>query len=72
MINEVYVLNQKIKDGTICTSVFSNFDKCIDSVEMEFKEHGKDFTVEIEQQLRDQMYCFDGSTEYFIECCEVN
>ena len=64
---EVYVLNQKLKDGTICTSTFSTFKKCVESIKMEFQEHNKNFTPEIDEELEEQMYCFDGSTEYFIE-----
>lgn len=68
----VYVLNQKLDDGTICPSVFSDLDSCIKSVIMEVKEHDKECDEErIRSELEDQEYYFDGSTEYYIDECYI-
>ena len=73
MNNEVYVLNQKLDSGIICTSVFKNFDTCVKSVLNEIDMHDTEHDlVKAENELREQMYYFDGATEYFIENCTIN
>lgn len=73
MNNRVYVLNQKLDSGITCTSVFRNFNTCVksalDEIDMHDPEHD---LVKAEKELREQMYYFDGATQYYIEDCIIN
>lgn len=69
----VYVLNQKLDSGVICTSVFRKFDSCVKSVLDEIEMHDTEHDLDkAEKELREQSYYFDGATEYFIEDCIIN
>lgn len=69
----VYVLNQKLNSGVICTSVFSKFDSCVKSALNEIEIHNTEHDLDkAEKELREQSYYFDGATEYFIEECIIN
>ncbi len=73
----VYVLNQILDDGTVCTSVFKHFTACVNSVIMELKQHSGDYVypeqelIEIQKELENQMYYTDGFTKYYIEQCRI-
>ena len=69
----VYVLNQKLDIGEICTSVFKNFETCIKSACNEIGLHDNEHDlVKAENELREQLYYDDGFTKYYIEECVVN
>ena len=68
----VYVLNQKIDDGTISTRVFTDIDKCVDQIILEIKSHDKEHNVDVvKKEIHDNKYYFDGATEYFVEECTL-
>lgn len=70
----VYVLNQRIDDGsgTISTRVFTDIDTCMDQIIATIKSHDKDHNVNVvKKEIHDNKYYFDGLIEYFVKECTL-
>ncbi len=66
----VFVVTQKLDDGTLCPSCFKSFDAAVDLVRREYKYHGIEDLFD-EAELREQMFITDGCSTYQIDECEV-